>query len=159
EKSRMRNARATLTTVVGCSIVLLQTASATAAPWRCSGAPVPSEITTRPVERREAPWQARLAETNAALKATRFDLAFLGDSLTERWDEAAWKKAIGARSAINLGFNGDRTETLLWRLLHGHLDSQKPRAFVLLIGTNNIGRRHPPAQVADGVRAILDLLR
>ena len=127
--------------------------------WRCSGTPIVPSITTRPVERTEPQWQARRAAQDQALKTTQFDIAFLGDSITQRWDPAAWRAAIGARSAINLGFNGDRTETLLWRLLNGHLDGQMPRAFVLLIGTNNIGRHHSPELVADGIRAILDLLR
>jgi beta-glucosidase len=146
---------------LACVLALLAQGEARAAGdgWRCSGAPLVPSITTRPVERTEPPWQARLAEQDQALKATRFDLAFLGDSITQRWDPAAWRAAIGDRSAINLGFNGDRTETLLWRLRNGHLDGQLPRAFVLLIGTNNIGRHHPPEKVADGIRAILDLLR
>jgi beta-glucosidase len=132
--------------------------AATVADWRCQGPPVAPQITTRPVARSESWWRARLAETNRQLTARRYEVAFLGDSLTQRWDEPAWHDLVGARSAVNLGFNGDRTETLLWRLDHGELQGQLPRAFVLLIGTNNIGRHHAPRAVADGIRAIIDRL-
>ncbi|MFO1057638.1 MAG: GDSL-type esterase/lipase family protein [Dongiaceae bacterium] len=132
---------------------------ATLPDWQCQGPPVARQITTEPVARKEGWWRARLAETNLRLAAERFDIAFLGDSLTQRWDEAAWRNLVGGRSAVNLGFNGDRTETLLWRLDHGELQGHLPRAFVLLIGTNNLGRHHAPLAVADGIRAIIDRLR
>jgi lysophospholipase L1-like esterase len=127
--------------------------------WRCSGTPLAAGLTTTPSERSESHWRQRLTAKNHLLAASRFDLAFLGDSITERWDPAAWRQLVGKRTAINLGFSGDRTENLLWRLQHGELEGEPPRAFVLQIGTNNIGRQHPPEAVADGVRAILELLR
>jgi beta-glucosidase len=127
--------------------------------WRCSGALPAAGPTTTPSERQDAAWRQRLVAKNHVLAANRFDLAFLGDSITERWNPPAWRQLVGKRSAINLGFSGDRTENLLWRLQHGELQGQPPRAFVLQIGTNNIGRQNPPEAVADGVRAILELLR
>jgi beta-glucosidase len=127
--------------------------------WQCRGAPLPRSITTQPTRRTEAAWVSRLQDKNRELAARQYDLAFLGDSITQRWTPGQWDALVGSHPAVNLGFNGDRTETLLWRLEHGHLDGKLPRAFVLLIGTNNIGRHHAPAAVADGVRAILELLR
>ncbi|MFO1060560.1 MAG: GDSL-type esterase/lipase family protein [Dongiaceae bacterium] len=140
------------------ALALSAAPAAAAEAWRCTG-PAAAGPTTTPSPRQESAWRQRLLAKNHILGARRFDLAFLGDSITERWDPAAWRQLVGARSAINLGFSGDRTENLLWRLENGELDGQPPRAFVLQIGTNNIGRHHPPEAVADGVRAVLELLR
>ena len=41
---------------------------------------------------------------------------------------------------MNLGFKGDATAHLLWRLRNGQLDGIAPKAAVLLIGANNFGR-------------------
>jgi beta-glucosidase len=145
--------------ILACVQAAIAAPAATMQDWQCQGPPVARQITTQPAERQESWWRTRLAETNGQLAATSYDIAFLGDSLTQRWDEASWRALSGARSAVNLGFNGDRTETLLWRLEHGELQGRLPRAFVLLIGTNNIGRHHTPLAVADGIRAIIDRLR
>jgi lysophospholipase L1-like esterase len=143
----------------GVALLVAAAPAAAADAWRCDGPPPAAGPTTTPAEREEIAWRQRLVAKNHLLAASRFDIAFLGDSITERWYPAAWRQLLGRRSAINLGFSGDRTEHLLWRLQNGELEGQPPRAFVLQIGTNNIGRHHPPEAVADGVRAILALLR
>ncbi|MCA9215328.1 MAG: GDSL family lipase, partial [Planctomycetales bacterium] len=63
------------------------------------------------------------------------------------------------RKPINFGFGGDRTEHVIWRLTHGHLQKIKPKVAVLMIGTNNTGHSmQQPTEVADGVKRILDIL-
>lgn len=135
------------------------TATVSGQEWTCSGPQPGRWLTTVPDRRHAAWWVKRVNETDAALKRTRYDIAFLGDSITQRWDPKAWADLVGDHTAINLGFNADRDENLLWRLENGELAGKLPRAFVLMIGTNNIGRRHPPERVADGIRLIIETLK
>jgi lysophospholipase L1-like esterase len=90
------------------------------------------------------------------------DLVMIGDSITHGWETTGapvWDEYYADRRAFNLGFGGDRTEQVLWRLAHGAVDGISPRLVVLMIGTNNTGhRRDPPAETAAGIAAILDEL-
>ena len=91
------------------------------------------------------------------------DLVFLGDSITHAWEYTApniWQKYYGDRNALNLGFDGDRTENLLWRIQNGELDNISPKLLILLIGTNNAGHRQESSEhTAMGIKAILDELK
>ena len=61
---------------------------------------------------------------------------------------------------MNLGFNSDCTEHVLWRLQHGELADIAPKLAVVMIGTNNTGlRQAPPADTDAGIQAILTTLR
>ncbi|MFO0867156.1 MAG: GDSL-type esterase/lipase family protein [Gemmataceae bacterium] len=53
---------------------------------------------------------------------------------------------------------GDRTEHVLWRLQNGELDNIKPKAMVLMIGTNNTGA-NKAEQISDGIEAIVKHVR
>jgi len=90
------------------------------------------------------------------------DLLMVGDSITHGWEKTGkpvWDKFYGNRHPLNLGFSGDRTEHVIWRLQHGEVDGISPKLAVIMIGTNNTGHRQdPPAETAAGVRAILDEL-
>jgi lysophospholipase L1-like esterase len=61
-----------------------------------------------------------------------------------------------------LGYGGDRTEHVLWRLENGELDGYQPKLLILMIGTNNTGHRpavqETPQDTADGIKAILELI-
>lgn len=108
--------------------------------------------------------QAKLAEIQAHRDAGRHvNLVFLGDSITEGWEKegkAAFAQHFAKHNAVALGFGGDRTENLLWRLQHGELDGMKPKAIVLLIGTNNTGERlEDPALTIAGIQANLAEIR
>ena len=66
----------------------------------------------------------------------------------------------GRRRAVNLGFDSDRTEHVLWRLEHGEVEEIAPKLVVVMIGTNNSNQRHdPPEETAAGIQAILTTLR
>ena len=60
---------------------------------------------------------------------------------------------------MNLGFSGDRTEHVLWRLFNGEFDTAKPKVLVLLIGTNNTGhKKQDPAETASGIQRIIGIV-
>ena len=70
-------------------------------------------------------------------------LVFLGDSITQAWESVGrrvWMKHYHKRNTVNLGISGDRTEHVLWRLDNGNIKGIKPKAAVIMIGTNNTGR-------------------
>jgi beta-glucosidase len=59
-----------------------------------------------------------------------------------------------------MGFGGDRTEHVLWRLDHGEIDGISPKLAVLMIGTNNSnGDDYTAEEIADGIKAICCKLR
>jgi lysophospholipase L1-like esterase len=90
----------------------------------------------------------------------------LGDSNTDFWGnnpryKPNWEKNLGGWKPGDFGISGDRTQNVLFRLQNGELDGVKPKAIVLLIGTNNLppAANNTPEDTAKGVKAILDLLR
>jgi lysophospholipase L1-like esterase len=112
---------------------------------------------------------------NAISKQGEAQLVFLGDSITHGWEgkgKAIWTKEWAPLKAANFGIGGDRTEHVLWRLENGNFDGLKPKAIVLMIGTNNTGHQGRPQkelngavyectaeQTAEGIKAILGQLQ
>src|SRR5262245_31853940 len=88
------------------------------------------------------------------------DVIFLGDSITHGWEgQTAWQEHFGFFKPVNLGIGGDQTGHVLWRITEGHeLDHLKPKAAVIMIGTNNIGG-HTAQQIAGGIKAIVEELK
>lgn len=95
-------------------------------------------------------------------KEGKAQLVFLGDSITAGWAGAGkevWAKAFSAYSPANFGIGGDRTQHVLWRIQNGELDGGiKPKACVLMIGTNN-SATDPAEGIAKGVTAIVKTIR
>lgn len=101
--------------------------------------------------------------------AIRADVVLIGDSITHFWSgepkakrvsgKESWDKWIAPHHPINLGYGWDRTENVLWRLRHGEIAGLNPKAFVVLIGTNNLSGFNPPAQTAEGVAEVCRELR
>lgn len=97
---------------------------------------------------------AEIARRKAAGEPT--DLVFIGDSITHNWeknDKALWDQFWGKYHALNLGYGGDRTENVLWRLQHGEIDGIAPKVAVMMIGTNNTGlRQDAPETIYAGIK-------
>jgi N-acetylglucosamine-6-sulfatase len=108
-------------------------------------------------------WRDRDREKNNRLKEGNIDLAFIGDSITQGWEgngKQVWESYYGARKAVNLGFGGDRTEHVIWRLAKGAWNQIQPKVAVLMIGTNNTGHKmQDPSQTAAGIERILNILK
>ena len=130
--------------------------------------PLPRVETTAlalvPVSRESEPWWVdRHAQCKAAAEKGGVDVLFIGDSITQGWEEdgaAIWKNEIAPLRAANFGFSGDRTEHVLWRLDNGELpQALQPKAAVIMIGTNNTGHNmEKPEAIAAGIGAIVDRL-
>lgn len=90
-------------------------------------------------------------------------VVFIGDSITEGWEKSGqpvWQRYYAKYDAVALGFGGDHTENVLWRLQHGEVDGLSPKVAVLMVGTNNAGDRNDdPEATAAGIKAIIEDLR
>jgi lysophospholipase L1-like esterase len=110
-------------------------------------------------------WKDRqkVLNTRAAEAGESAKVVFIGDSITQGWEgegKEVWQKYYAPRNAVNLGIGGDRTQHVLWRLDNGNLAGLKPKAVVLMIGTNNSnGEDNTPAQIVDGIAAIVRKLQ
>ncbi len=109
-------------------------------------------------------WMPRHKQKIADLaKKKRVDLLMIGDSITHGWEgrgKATWQKYYAQRNAFNIGFSGDRTENVLWRLQNGAISGISPKLAVLMIGTNNAGHRREKSQhTALGIKTILKELK
>jgi beta-glucosidase len=125
---------------------------------------IPKHVATTPVPQTGQPWwNERHAAKVEETKRGGINVVFLGDSITQGWEnggKAVWDRDFAPLRAGNFGFSGDRTEHVLWRLENGEMIGLKPKAFVIMIGTNNVGHGvSNPEQTADGVRAIVQKLR
>ena len=113
-----------------------------------------------PAPREDADWwRPRHEKICQRQDKDAFELVFIGDSITQGWEspgKKVWDQYYGSRKAANLGFSGDRTENVLWRIQNGEIDGMQPKLIVLMIGTNN---RNSAEDVADGIRAIVAELR
>ncbi len=116
-------------------------------------------------------WYQRHDQKCKAAQAKQYELIFIGDSITHFWSREAgfshggdtWEKYFGER-ALNLGFGFDRTQNVLWRIGHGEVDNQKPKAIILEIGTNQFSgtANYPvdtPLNAYRGIRAVIGALR
>ena len=108
-------------------------------------------------------WQKRHEEKLTEAQNGTWDIVFLGDSITHSWEttgKKTWNKYYRKRKALNLGFSGDRTEHVLWRLDNGEFDEVQPKVVVLMIGTNNTGhRKDPPKAIAAGIEKIIERIK
>jgi len=91
-------------------------------------------------------------------KEGKAQLLFLGDSITAGWGgsgKEVWEKSFSQWTPANFGIGGDQTQHVLWRIENGELENIKPKATVIMIGTNNTGRDSAEA-IAKGVTKIVE---
>jgi lysophospholipase L1-like esterase len=118
-----------------------------------------------PEPRSEKEAIASFERINKQVKTQPHRILYLGDSITERWDEPlwgakqVWDANLKPRGVLDAGVSGDRTEHLRWRLDHGNLDGPAPKGVILMIGTNDLGHGRTAAEAAEGVRETLIRLR
>ncbi|HTV42451.1 MAG TPA: GDSL-type esterase/lipase family protein [Candidatus Sulfotelmatobacter sp.] len=97
-------------------------------------------------------WAAHHADWAKTSENDHGAVVFLGDSITEIWKSLP--QDFPDLKIANRGISGDTTRGVLYRL-DADVLSLKPRAVVLLIGTNDIGAGADPADISYNIRTIL----
>ncbi len=108
-----------------------------------------------------APFMALHERFLGVAKEGKAQVVFLGDSITAGWagpGKEAWAKTFAQYEPANFGIGGDRTQHVLWRIENGELDGLKPKALVLMIGTNNTAL-DSAQDIAKGVTKIVETVR
>ena len=122
---------------------------------------------TTPIDRLSEGWWAQKHEAVLAQIKANPDVGMIlvGDSITQNYEKSklpdenfqpTWQEFYAPRKALNLGYSGDTTENVLWRLDHGEVDGIHPAAALVLIGTNNTGWRLETAEQTErGIDAVV----
>ena len=110
-----------------------------------------------------APFFQQKHNANVAVaKEGKAELLLMGDSITDFWrnetgpfaGKQVLDKSFGHWRVANFGIAGDTTQGVLFRLQDGEGAGFSPRAIMLMIGTNNIGR-NTAEEIAEGNGAIV----
>jgi beta-glucosidase len=124
-------------------------------------APLMAQTARPPESRSQIQWWAkRLAEKEAQAQA-QHDTVLIGDSITHNWDIYA-PEALEHyfKGALNLGFSGDRTEHVLWRIRRIDWTVVAPKRIMLMIGTNNTGHSMmAPGKIFNDIRVLVKELK
>jgi lysophospholipase L1-like esterase len=127
--------------------------------------------TAGPIERLDdLKWKSRHEAKLLEASSRPVHLVLLGDSITANYElkgpkplrdySRVWQRYYADRYALNLAFSGDGTRHLLWRIVHGEIESIAPKVAVILIGTNDIGWLHwTAADTVAGIDAVVAELR
>src|SRR5829696_2203607 len=155
----------TFAAVVICTpLVRAQTAAPPAPAAPAAPAPQPADVAAPKIDPKTGEPNDRFMQMHekflARAKEGDVGLLFLGDSITEAWTKhaALWDDHFGRYKPANFGIGGDRTQHVLWRIENGELEGIKPKAIVLMIGTNN-SASDPADAIASGVEKIVKIAR
>jgi lysophospholipase L1-like esterase len=120
-----------------------------------------------PAARTDDWWLLRHRQKIDQIKNHKADLIFVGDSITHAYEmdtdllkfQPIWQQFYGSRNAVNLGFTGDSTANVLWRLQNGEVAGISPKVAVLLIGTvNSAVNQWGARQTEGGIDSIIEEL-
>lgn len=133
-----------------------------AGPRVLSAGELPATCTAEPPV---CPWEERFEEKKARIAEGDVDLLFVGDSITHNWDDFGVPMRdyyYGGRKMANMGFGGDKTQHILWRLENAPMNAICPKAAVVMGGINNLmdleDPENTPENVALGIKAIVNKL-
>lgn len=107
-------------------------------------------------------FQAKHEANLAVARQGEAELLLVGDSITDFWrneqgpyaGKVVLDKYFGKWKIANFGIAGDTTQGVLYRLQHGEGQGIKPRAIMMMIGTNNTARNSAP-EIAEGIGAVV----
>ncbi len=123
-----------------------------------------------PINRLALPWwHNRWALTlSQARNIPDAKIVWLGDSITQNWQYPGthgfddflpvWERYYAPYQALDFGFRGDTTASLIWRLEHGQVAGLHTQLAIILIGANNFGHVHwDAAQTIPGIESVVRL--
>jgi lysophospholipase L1-like esterase len=121
-----------------------------------------------PVNRTDQWWAERHNDKIKNVTAHQ-KIIFIGDSITHGWEGygdytggiEAWAELNEQynNQITNLGFLGDQTQHVIWRLENGGIPAGiDPEYVVLMIGTNNVALKHEPEAIAAGIEKIIKII-
>ena len=122
----------------------------------------PAAVNTAVVPSLSGQFVAKHQANVEVAKQGNAELLFMGDSITDFWrnetganaGKSVQDKYFSQWKVANFGIAGDTTQGVLYRLADGEGTGIKPRAIMLMIGTNNTGR-NSAGEIAEGVGAIV----
>jgi len=121
-----------------------------------------THLAVTPVSRLDESWWAsRHQDVLNRVSQGNVGMIFVGDSITQNWESiglTTWNSYYSSRNAVNMGFGGDMTQHVLWRLDNGEIDGISPTLAVVMIGTNNVWS-HTAQEIADGIDAVCCKIR
>ena len=115
-------------------------------------------------------WDTRCLEKRNEISdngGAEYDIVMVGDSITHRWERKGgegrelFAKLKETYRILNLGYGGDRTQHVIWRMENGELEGYKAKLFTLMIGTNNShhDKSVKPEEIAAGIKRIIGIMR
>ena len=102
-------------------------------------------------------WKTKRSGWAQRVKQDQGEVVFLGDSITQGWGDD-FGKSFDDLKVANRGISGDTTRGMLIRLEQDVL-SLKPRAVVLLMGTNDLEEKAEPETIAANFKLIVAALK
>ena len=102
-------------------------------------------------------WMQRRSAWSKMIEQDRGSVVFFGDSITQGWGDD-FHGLFPELKVANRGISGDTTRGMLYRL-HDDVLAIKPRAVVMLMGTNDLEEKAQPEMIRDNVALILASLK
>ncbi len=127
-----------------------------------------TNLATIPTDKLNSNWWNERHQKVIANNKTNPELILIGNSILNSLDDSTampvWEKYLNSYKVVNMGFSGDRTENVIWRLKNGEIDDIEPKLALLLIGTNNTDGNHylnitQPEELAEGIWEICQIIR
>ncbi|MCB1100357.1 MAG: hypothetical protein KDN22_32625 [Verrucomicrobiae bacterium] len=110
---------------------------------------------------RPASWHRKIVQHQSELDRGKVDICFVGDSITEFWGHTGkpvWELEFHGSRCVNLGVSADRAEDILFRVQRADFSKARPDFFVVMAGTNNLGKE-PPDDSALVANRVLEVVR
>jgi lysophospholipase L1-like esterase len=133
-------------------------------PAPCSERAIPRQLDRAAAILADWPQLARYRDANAALPApatAEARVVFMGDSITDSWDNGRFGGFFPGRPWVNRGISGQTTAQMLVRF-RPDVIALRPRAVVILAGTNDLAGNTGPTTlgaIQDNLASMAELAR